>query len=77
MHTNRKVSSPIGDPAAAHLDLRMASQSRASEPAADSGDFGMDGKKDCIFILNSASWKRRARHHHLAAIHYDRHIFRL
>lgn len=55
----QKKALQTGDPAAGHLDFRMASQSRASDPAADSGDLGMAGKKDCILILNSASWKRQ------------------
>lgn len=39
-----------------HLDLKTESQSTGSAPAA-SAVLGMDGKKDCIFCLNSDSWR--------------------
>lgn len=38
-----------------HFDWNTDSQS--ADPAADSGFFGMDGKIERIFNLNSANWK--------------------
>lgn len=49
------TSRSVGPPAAGYFELKTESQSRGSDPAADSAVFGMDGKKDCIFCLNSDS----------------------
>lgn len=55
------TSRSVGPPAAGYFELKTESQSRGSDPAADSVVFGMDGKKDCIFCLNSDSWKKQRR----------------
>lgn len=55
------TSRSVGPPAAGYFELKTESQSRGSDPAADSAVFGMDGKKDCIFCLNSDSWKKQRR----------------
>lgn len=38
------------------LDLNNESQSGGSDPDSAALDLGMDGKKDCIFNLNSDNW---------------------
>lgn len=55
------TSRSVGPPAAGYFELKTESQSRGSDPAADSAVFGMDGKKDCILCLNSDSWKKQRR----------------
>lgn len=55
------TSRSVGPPAAGYFELKTESQSRGSDPAADSAVFGMEGKKDCILCLNSDSWKKQRR----------------
>ncbi|KAG7235301.1 hypothetical protein INR49_002791 [Caranx melampygus] len=53
------VTRPPAAAAGRHFDLKTESQSRGSDPAVASADLGMDGKKDCIFCLNSDNWRRQ------------------